>query len=245
MKLIQLNVWGGRLESSIYRLVEHEKPDILCWQEAIDFAGEVYSFFGTLKAFKLRFPEYKYIYYSPGIRFKFMNKNAEWGNCIVSRYKIAEKSTHWTHLSFINNFNFDDYDYNAHNFQHCVIEAAGRKLHVLNHHGYHIPDHKNGNEETLEQMKQIRQYVDKLGGPVVLAGDFNLAPHSKSLEVINRRLTNLSLKYKLRTTRTVLSSKTEVCDYIFVNDKIKVNYFSTSKTLVSDHVALIVEFELV
>jgi len=77
-----------------------------------------------------------------------------------------------------------------------------------------------------------------------LAGDFNLSPHSESLKIINGRLTNLPLKYRLKTTRTLLTHKTEVCDYLFVSKDITVNDFYASKKLVSDHLALILDFDI-
>jgi len=91
-------------------------------------------------------------------------------------------------------------------------------------------------------MKELVQYIKKLEGAVILTGDFNLAPHSKSLEQLNKMLSNLSVKANLDTTRNQLTYKKEVCDYIFVNDQVKVKSFEASDELVSDHKALILEF---
>lgn len=244
MKIMQLNAWGGRLESNIHKLMEDERPDIVCLQEAIDYKGEIYSLLGTLDALQKKVP-YKYRYYSPGIRFRLMRKHAEWGNCILSQYPILKKSTHWTNLEFIDDFDFAEHDYNARNFQHCALKTKNNKsLHILNHHGHHIPSHKNGDAQTLRQMKMIGEYVDNLEGPVVLAGDFNLSPKSKSIEQLNKRLINLSTKYKLKTTRTPLTHKNEVCDYIFVSKDIKVKNFYASSEIVSDHMALVLDFDI-
>lgn len=246
MKLVQLNIWGGRVMPNILTLAEAEQPDIMCLQEVISFDGDINSLFGTIEELQSKLSKpYKDLFYSPGIRFNFMHKNAEWGNAVLSRFKIMEKESRFTNLAFIDNFNFEDYDYNARNFQHCVVEAAGgQKLNILNHHGHHIPGHKNGDNETLRQMKQLADYIDALAGPVILAGDFNLAPHSESLEQINQRLINLSVTHKLQTTRTQLTHKKEVCDYIFVNEQVKVKNFEASDELVSDHKALILEFDI-
>lgn len=246
MKLVQLNIWGGRVMPNIIRLAEAEQPDIMCLQEVISFDGDINSLFGTIEEFQSKLSKpYKDFFYSPGIRFNFMHKNAEWGNAVLSRFKILERESRFTNLALIDNFNFEDYDYNARNFQHCVIEtASGQKLNVLNHHGHHIPGHKNGDDETLRQMKQLADYIDTLGGPIILCGDFNLAPQSESLEILNAKLGNLSIKYNLPTTRTNLTPKNEVCDYIFVNEQVKVKNFEASDELVSDHKALILEFDV-
>ncbi len=41
MKLIQLNVWMGRLNSLILDFVKNENPDILCLQEAFSSTAPV------------------------------------------------------------------------------------------------------------------------------------------------------------------------------------------------------------
>ncbi len=244
MKILQLNIWNGRLLKNIIELIETEKPDILCLQEVVSFDGEIYSMFGTVEELQEKVP-YKEIYYSPGIQFRFMHKSAEWGNSLHSQFPILGKTTKFTNLDYIKNFNFDDYDYNARNFQHCTLETGnGKILHVLNHHGHHLPNHKSGDTETLRQMKQLGEYIEKLKGPVILTGDFNLAPHSESLEQINKRLVNLPVKHRLKTTRTALTHKKEVCDYIFVSDEVKVKNFKASDEIVSDHKALVLDFDI-
>jgi len=62
----------------------------------------------------------------------------------------------------------------------------------------------------------------KLRGKIILSGDFNLAPHSESLEQINILLANLSIKARLKTTRTKLTHKPKSVTIYFVNDAIKV-----------------------
>ena len=126
------------------------------------------------------------------------------------------------------------------------LPTPGILIHQLEiqHHGFWVPDHKNGNAETLNQTKIIANYVEALKGPTILTGDFNLIPTSESLEQINKLLINLSVKNKLETTRNDLTFKNEVCDYIFVNNEIKVKNFAMSEQVVSDHNALILEFSV-
>lgn len=187
---------------------------------------------------------YSEVFYSPVFSFKLMNRSAGFGNAIFSKLPIKKSETIFTRKQHLENFDFDTDDYNIRNLQHIVTEHDGKTLHVLNHHGHHIHSHKKGDDETLRQMKQIGQYIDSLKGAVILTGDFNLEPSSESLGEINRRLTNLSIENKLTTTRTALTHKKEVCDYIFVNKAVKVNHFEASSELVSDHMALILDFDL-
>src|SRR5690606_16544092 len=119
----------------------------------------------------------------------------------------------------------DTEDYNIRNLQHATFRVEGTSLHVLNHHGHHIRQHKNGDAETVRQCGMIHDYIEKLDGRVVLTGDFNLAPDSESMKQLNITLTNHCIETGLLTTRTPLTHKAEVCDYIFTNDQVSVQDF--------------------
>jgi endonuclease/exonuclease/phosphatase family metal-dependent hydrolase len=243
VKLIQLNVWGGRLQNQIANFLKEERPDIVCLQEAISFNQEDAAVFLTIENIQKN-SGLDYAVVAPVFSFNLMNGVAKFGNCILSRFPIQKSEIVFTHLEHKENFDFNEHNSNVRNFIHTDIKIKGRIYNFLTHHGYHIPDHKNGDEETLHQMKQLDEYLDQIKGPIVLTGDFNLAPHSKSLEQINKKLTNLSIKHHLKTTRTPLTHKTEVCDYIFVNDEVKIKDFYASDEIVSDHKALILEFDI-
>jgi endonuclease/exonuclease/phosphatase family metal-dependent hydrolase len=242
MKLLQLNEWGGRLENQILDLLRQEDTDIVCLQEAVDAPGDAALSVATHTLQTAA--NYPHAFSSPVFSFKLMNKTATFGNAIISRLPFIDTHTIFTNLSYKEDFDFDSDDYNIRNLQHAIIEIAGQPVNLLNHHGHHVRQHKEGDAETMRQMTQIAAYVKTLSGPVILAGDFNLAPHSKSLEVINKLLTNLSVSHKLETTRTFLTHKKEVCDYIFVNSEVRVKDFRALDDLASDHKALLLDFEV-
>lgn len=240
VKIFQLNMWGGRLEPQIRNLLEQEKPDVLCLQEAISFDSSRDSgFFMTMENIQDRL-DLPYMVFAPVFSFKYMNGTAGFGNCILSRVPILRSEVTFTHLEHKEDFIFGVDSSNVRNFIHVVLDHNDG-LNVLTHHGFHVPNHKDGTEETIEQMSQLSAYVAELDGPVVLTGDFNLAPHSKSLAKLNKQLVNLPIKHKLKTTRTPLTHKTEVCDYIFVSDDINVKSFRMYDEVVSDHAALVAE----
>jgi endonuclease/exonuclease/phosphatase family metal-dependent hydrolase len=215
LKLIQLNIWGGRLQHQLADFLIDEQPDFICLQEAISFNQEDAAVFLTIENIQKN-NNLKYTAIAPVFSFVLMKGVARFSNCIISSFPIRKSETIFTHLEHQENFDFNEHNSNVRNFIHAVIDVNG----------------------------QIGEYIGQLNGPVILTGDFNLAPHSESLEVINSRLTNLSLAHHLKTTRTSLTHKTEVCDYVFVNDDIKVNKFYASDKIVSDHKALVLEFEI-
>lgn len=173
-----------------------------------------------------------------------MSRKAHFGNCIISKFPIKSSDTVFTGEEYNADFDVLNHSFNVRNLQHVVLELPGGSvLNVLNHHGHHVNQHKNGDSETMRQCGIIADKIKEIDGKVIVTGDFNLAPHSESLELINVLLTNLSIKAELETTRTQLTHKTEVCDYIFVSDGIKVQSFKALDDIVSDHKALVMDFE--
>lgn len=243
MKLLQLNAWAGRLDKQIRNLLIEEGPDIVCLQEAISYPKEDAGFFLTTENMQTA-GEFGYAALGPVFSFQYQRNTAQFGNCILSRFPIRKSEAVFTYLEHKADFEFDTDSANVRNFVHAIIELDGKACHVITHHGFWVSEHKNGTEETVRQMQQLADYIATLSGPIIVTGDFNLAPHSQSLEILNERLQNLSVTHRLKTTRTHLTHKTEVCDYIFVNDLVKVNDFQASDEIVSDHKALILDFSL-
>lgn len=240
---MQLNMWGGRLENQILDLVRAEDPDVLCLQEAIDLKGGQSAMFVTVEEIQEAMGA-DYIFNSPVFTLNYMSRKANFGNTIISKFPITQSETIFTGRKYIADFELLNHSPNMRNLQHAVLALPDKsELHVLNHHGHHINQHKNGDAETMRQCGLIAEEVKKLDGRVILTGDFNLAPHSESLVQINSILMNLSIKAGLSTTRTQLTHKKEVCDYIFTGDKIKVKAFKALDEIVSDHKALVLSFE--
>lgn len=243
MKLLQLNAWSARLDGRIRRLLETEQAQFVTLQEMIQSNFDNGFFVGIDEIAERTGYENKY--FSPVYDFRFMRSKLEFGNAIMSSLPFDEKDTVFTNLEFTTDFSFEDHDYNIRNFQHVrICLESGANLHLINHHGYHINAHKNGNDITLRACQQIVDYAKRLDGPVIIAGDFNLIPESESIREISRNFRNLTEEYGLSTTRTTLTSKTEPCDFIFVSDEVLVNDFYVSDIEASDHVGLILDFDV-
>lgn len=244
MRLLQLNAWTIRLQTRVADMIAQEAPDIIAFQEVMESETDL-GFFPTLSQFndKTRFHHH---YFSPVYAMQFMSRAAEWGNAIVSNLTFSDKQTVFTNLEYEANMSFEDKDYNIRNFQHVTVQDQnGKFIHIINHHGYHVPEHKKGNDFTLKACQQIADYAAKLEGAIIITGDFNLETTSESLEILNKQFRNLTTEYGLETTRTDLTHKKEACDYIFVNDVVTVNDFYASSVVASDHQGLILDFEAV
>jgi endonuclease/exonuclease/phosphatase family metal-dependent hydrolase len=242
MKLIQVNIWGGRISGRLLDFIKEEKPDILCLQEVISYDSGESILFAPLEEIQ-KISNLNHVAFGAKISFNYMLGQAKFGNAILSRYPITEEAIEFTNLEFTEGFNFEQHDYNVRNLVRTKLVTDVGAVNVLTHHGHHVPYHKDGNEETSRQMQQVASHIKDLDGPIILTGDFNLSPNSKSLDVFNN-LVNLPTKYDLKTTRNILTNKSEVCDYIFVNKDVVVKSFVASEKVVSDHQALILEFDI-
>ena len=243
MRLLQLNAWTLRLSTNIVDMIDRESPDIVALQEVPESDIET-GLFLTLSQFMERV-RFHHRFFSPVYGFRFMTSSIEFGNAVISNLALRDEATVFTNLEYKPNFSLEEDDYNARNFQHVVTEDEnGAKFHLINHHGYHVPQHKKGDEFTLKACRQIADYARTLDGPVIISGDFNLEPGSESLAVFEGTFRNLSTEYGLTTTRNNLTHKSEVCDYIFVNDGVVVKDFYASEVIASDHQGLVLDFEI-
>lgn len=244
MKILQLNVWGGRLGRQVIDLLNREAPDVACLQEPIKMVGgssnKGTSFlFDDIDEIQAK-TGFGHCFFTPTFGYKFMKREAQSGLAILSRQPFTHTHAEFVRLQYISDFDILDTEYNVRCLQHAVIANEATQINVLNHHGHHVPDHKNGDEETMRQCKLIADYIEKLDGPAVLCGDFNLSPGSESLQILNRLLINHVKECGVLTTRTPLTHKTEVCDYIFTSPGLVVSDFQVLDDLASDHKALTV-----
>jgi len=243
MRLLQLNAWSIRLATRVEDMVKQESPDIITLQEVFESPSDMGLFPGLSQvAAELHF---HHQYFSPVYSLQFMGRKAEFGNATLSNLTLGDKHTEFTNLEYKDDLMFDEDDYNVRNFQHVVVhDENNQPIHVLNHHGYHVPGHKKGNDFTLKASRQILDYALTLEGPIIIAGDFNLEPDSESIHILDEHFRNLTSEYGLSSTRTDLTHKNEPCDYIFVNDKVKVENFYASDVVASDHQGLVLDFEI-
>jgi endonuclease/exonuclease/phosphatase family metal-dependent hydrolase len=131
--------------------------------------------------------------------------------------------------------------------QVAELEINGKRLQVLNLHGI-WNESRMGDERTMAQCRYLLEAAKRKNLPTIIAGDFNLLPESHSLKILNDNFKNLITEFKIVSTRPDFSDEIdrgeEVVDYVFVNDQIQVKDFSVIQTDVSDHLPLILEFEI-
>lgn len=259
MKLLDLNI-GIKLNNNdeVIKLINTLNPDLCAFQEAMnDTEDSCFDMFKSMNKI-IELKNYPYNAFAPLFIANGITKNgsmvrdfggqAEQGSLLISKYIIKEHK---------NQFYYNEYryEYDATKFreedwcrsvQNAIIEIDGKELQIINVHGIWNKD-KLGDERTVMQSEFILNNIRK-DIPVIVVGDFNLLPDTDSIKLLNNKLNNLMDKYGIKSTRPTFDDGLDVgnlvCDYVFVNDKVIVNDFKVINSNISDHLPIILDFDI-
>lgn len=248
MKLINLNVWGGKINKPLLDfLKEYSKEiDIFCLQEILNNASKeiqegtfkfsdadpdllehISGIFTGHRAFFC--PVFKDIY---GIA-TFVRKEIK---VIESGDVILYESNNFPDVSN------PDTDHTR-KMQWLRIENGSNEYLIMNIHGHWVSRDKKDNKERLVQSEKILTFASKFKLPKIICGDFNLLPNTKSIKMLEKSFKNLITENMIQSTRTSLYNGPEkFADYVFISPEIKVKSFQVLKEEVSDHTPLFLEF---
>lgn len=246
MKFIQLNICRGFLKMYAIDFLKKKNADIINLQEVSGGMGTTNTDYFDTKESLQKALNYKYSFYSPTIEGRFGKHFVSEGQLMLSKYPIIYKKSIYMHgkPDFSSSF-IGKKDRNVEVLQHAKIKIGNKIVNSLNYHGYLIWGSRAGNKTTEAYSKAILARMDSVGNDeyVILSGDFNLSPSSKSLRIISKRYPDLITKYGIKTTRNELSAEKTPVDNIFVNDRVKVMSFKVPKVYISDHLPLVMDFE--
>ena len=259
MKLLNLNL-GIKLDNSkdVIKLIKKEQYDIVAFQEVMrKMDDSVYDRYDSSNVIKSN-TNFKYSFFGPLWYAKHHIKNSEikrdfggtteQGNEILSRFPIIKADNvfyYKEYLEFSDTTNFRKEDH-PRAFIDAILDIEGTKLQIINIHGCWNKDKKD-DDRTIFQMEKNVSLI-RYDKPSIVVGEFNLLPNTKSIEKLSKEMINLIEKYNIKSTRPKFDDGLDkgnlVCDYIFVNDKVKVNDFRVIDTNISDHLPLILDFSL-
>lgn len=258
MKLISLNIQSGAAGKPFFEYIKEraKTTDVFCFQEVFNSKksakvayGEITDVYGKLtsllKGFKsaylpvsLKVGEY----YKTGF-------NVELGMAVFYKKNLKAEMHFGKHIVGSLQGKVDFRNGKEANAIQCVkIVSPKGGFWLANFHGMSRPGGKLDTTKRIKQSKTIVSVLEKLKGPKILCGDFNLMPETKSVRIIEREgLKNLIKIYKIKNTRNSISwkrYKNRQCfaDFTFVSPEIKVKNFKVPYVLVSDHLPMVLEF---
>ena len=261
MKLISLNVWAGtRIDSLIeYLLANAPTTDIFCFQEVIDGppghgdigAGYRADTYARIKAALSEFTSY----YAPAeenVRELLtpLPVPVSFGQAtfVKQGIDVIEEGRLW--VSDPSTVVGDNKYVRPRCMQHLTIKIPEGMLTIGNLHGVIDGGRKGDSPARSQQFEIIADFFAKINHPRILCGDFNARPETKSLELLEKKMTNLIRTHDITLTRThwypgLAEYNDAVSDYMFVSPEIKVKKFEAPPvTEISDHLPLALEFSL-
>lgn len=245
MKLIQLNVWMGKILQPALQLIEDEQPDVVCLQEVMDTPEKILIpdlMFNSLGLIKER-GGFDYEFFSPTLEMPIANTRAKFGNAILSKFPLQNMQTFFVHGAFNDDLGRKPHIPNSRNVQTATV-AAPNPFTIVNHHGFWEPT-PMGSDVTTIVLHKVHSYIKELPRPLIMAGDFNVIPESNALRIFDSYLEDLTAAHHVDTTLSQLGKVSGVaCDHIFVSPEVRVKTFQVNQRLVSDHLALVLEFDV-
>lgn len=250
VKVINLNLWfGGKLFDSALSFIVKENPDILLLQEVYD--GKDSSFPKNLRTLEILKKELnlKYFYFSPAFLEKLKDgKKVERGNAVFSKFPIKSKNTIFYDIPYAEyeEYKLTDYSFIPRNLQHVVIRIEDKNYNVFNTQGIWGFDGRDSKRRIEMSNTIIKATKDKEN--VVLAGDFNVNPDTKTVENIEHYFVNV-FKDELTTSfnmnrKSNIGYATAVVDMIFISRNLKAVSHYCPNVDISDHLPLVCTFDL-
>lgn len=256
MKLISLNIWGGHEINALLNFIKSHSNtiDIFCLQEVFDSEKNIFSKEGfklnILKDLKKILINY-HCYFNPCLENYLLNRpvnfKLELGLTIFIKKNIKVLNTKEVFIFQKKNEvtkNDKGETLLPENMQYIKFKS-GNKLYTLSHfHGLVFPGNKRDSKDRIKQSKIIKNFLNKQNGKVILCGDFNLIPSTRSLRVLEQGMVNLNKKFDIKRTRSKLNiyGKQRFADYTLVSPEVDVLNFRVLDVEVSDHLPMTLEF---
>lgn len=252
IKVLTLNIWGGELLDKAINFIHKENPDIALFQEV--FNGEEknldlkYQSYNILKQ-KLNLPHsaFEASFIDTSLSGRIPN-----GNVIFSRFPIENKKIIFFDVPF-GEVNLEKSDMQNGGSQYLPmsmlradIKIDDRDFSAYSVHGIWGFDGEDNDRRLAMSETIIEEIKDRQN--VILAGDFNVKPDTKTIENIENHLQNV-FKNELTSTFNMKHKKlggyaTAVVDMIFASNNIKIVTHFMPDVDVSDHMPLVCELEI-
>lgn len=243
---MSLNIWGGQIHKPFLNFLKRysSEIDVFCLQEVFYNLDNQKSRI-IHKAIPKIFSDIQQALPNHNGYFSPMQSGEEGLALFINSAIEVEKTGEIFVYRALNALENNDASLLGRNLQYAQIKVDDSVVTISHIHGLWQGGSKTDTPERLEQSKNIKTFLDNIKGEKLLCGDFNLLPTTESIAILEENMVNLIKEYGVTSTRSHLSDKHDkYADYVLVSPGIKVNDFQVSNEVVSDHLALIVDFSL-
>ena len=232
-RLLQWNIWNNEDIDNIIKELKRIDADIVCIQElAIKDDNDI-------KIRKLK-ELYSYIYYEKADTFLDGYSQC---NAILSKYPLYDKS--YTYVQKPTD-NKNDYSKEGRVYVEAKVKINEKELTICTTH----LSYTDRFIETEEKDKEVTNLINCIKKDnYILTGDFNTNKTSKYIKWLEEKLINNDTSNTWTTKHFSYNGFTETelnwkLDYIFTTKDIKVKETKVIDTKYSDHLPILLTFEL-
>lgn len=256
MKLVTLNIWGGKIHEPLIAFLKahSEDIDIFCFQDLLfgtkpeftplrkgraNIFQEIGEILSDHKALTFRIPGESHFHD------EILAQNIGYGQAIFLKNSL--------NIADSGGFRSNDGGVYAQDgtiiggrYQWVKIKINGQEVTMMNVHGLWQKDSdKKDTPERIRQSQLIQNFLISSTENKILCGDFNLAPDTESIKILEKNMNNLIKERGFQSTRSSIYEKPgKFADYVLVSSSIKVNDFKVMPNEVSDHLPLYLDFTL-
>ena len=266
MRILSLNTWGGRVHEPLIPYLAAAEPDALCLQEMIstpsasaewliyrDQDNELLQRANLVAEVAAVLPEHEAFFLPAACGDLFDGEQAfpsDWGlaTFVHKRYPVVGHAQDFVHGDFSHDgWGAHPRSRNAHAVR-LYDYTHGSAVTVVHLHGLRDPGGKEDTPARLDQAARLTDLIRRLhrqNERLVLCGDFNVLPESKTFDILRDELglVNLITAHGHTDTRTSYYKKSpRFADYMLVSPDVVVERFEVVREPeVSDHCALLLE----
>ena len=260
MKLVTLNIWGGRVLQPLLELAKSKlgDNDIICLQEVYSSPrpaiGGVSQCTNNLEQLRTLLPDHQVVF-APSVRGIFPDQfdgdHVDYGNAVFVRkgLKIIDSTNVFTVKEEGGHFDLTVGDDHPRSMQVVTIGIEdGQELVVANYHGYWSNGPKTDDATRFAQSGKVNEILaEHATKPTILCGDFNLLPDTESFQMLAKGRNDLVTRYGLTSTRSKLYKRLDYApfaDYVLTSGGVVDRDFGALPDVVSDHLGLQLDFEI-
>lgn len=241
MKIVDLNIWGGRVFEPLLSFLKHNSDvDVFCFQEVFDngqtqrppMAGSHMDIFNQISK----------VLSNHNGSFCCEQENEE-GIAMFIRKDLTTKDKGCLTIHKWKDEIEADGGTISRVLQWASVKKENRNYTISHFHGVWQRSGKGDTPERIKQSEKIKSFLNSVSEPKIICGDLNLAPNTKSMEIIKKGMKELITENNIQNTRSSLYLKeSKHADYMFISKDIKAKDFRVLSDIVSDHLPLYLEF---
>lgn len=253
LKFLQINIFKGKFLDELLEYIKAVNPDIIVMQEIS--CGKI-NLFKDEKADLVELIRVKTGYH--GVFHSDVeivgDPSALFGNAVFAKRPILK--SHVVELKTFRPLTFFELRNNPGNIwaelpRHmldAVVDFDGEQIHAISVHGRRVAPPVD-DLENVRQAHLMADHLKSLGDELfIVGGDFNMPLQSEVIKIISSVSENLMERSGVRQTLNpkvhVLGEKGFLVDFIFTSKHFKKISLEVPQVMVSDHLPVVAELEL-